>query len=65
MQTREPLLWTIPEAAEQLGIGRSKLYELLRLGTIPTVRIGKSVRVPSRAIRDYAERLEAEQAVVA
>ncbi len=37
------------EVAEILGIGRSRVYVLIREGVIPSVRIGKSVRVPARA----------------
>ena len=41
------------EAAELLGLGRSKIYELLASGEIPVVRIGKSVRVPMDALREW------------
>ncbi len=57
----EPLLLKVEEAASLLGIRRSKFYELLRGGELPTVRIGRAVRVPIGALRQYAERLEAEQ----
>lgn len=43
----EPLVLTIPEAAELLAIGRTQAYELARTGELPTVRIGaRSLRVP-------------------
>jgi len=35
------LLLTADEAAEIVGIGRAKVYELLRLGQIESVRIGR------------------------
>ena len=57
----EPKLLRIPDAAEALGIGRSKLYELLADGTLPMVKIGRRALVPTRAIEEYAARLEAEQ----
>jgi excisionase family DNA binding protein len=43
------------EAAEALGIGRSKTYALIASGVLPSVRIGKSVRVPIAALRQWAE----------
>ena len=57
----EPLLLKVEEAATLLGIRRSKFYELLQAGELPTVRIGRAVRIPNAAVRDYVQRLEAEQ----
>jgi excisionase family DNA binding protein len=34
------------EAAAALGIGRSKMYELLARGVIPHVRIDNLIRIP-------------------
>lgn len=61
----EPLLLTVPEVQAALAMGRSSIYEMMALGELPVVRIGRSVRVPARAVREYAERLEAEAAVIA
>jgi prophage regulatory protein len=41
------------EVAEMLGIGRSKVYSLIREETIPSVRIGKSIRVPAQALEEW------------
>ena len=38
-------LVTIPAATQLLGVSRSKLYELLGEGALPTVRIGRSRRI--------------------
>jgi excisionase family DNA binding protein len=46
----ERLLLTPTEAAQALGIGRSKLYELLRSGAVPSVRIGTCRRIPADAL---------------
>ena len=60
MQTKssapERLLLRPSEAAETLGIGRSKTYELIAAGILPSVRIGSSVRVPVHALRLWMER---------
>jgi excisionase family DNA binding protein len=53
----EKLMLTPEEVAESLGIGRSTVYDLLRLGTIPSVKIGRSRRVAVVSVREYAERL--------
>ena len=56
------LLLRPTEAAEAIGIGRSKIYELLAAGDLPSIRIGGSVRVPVEALRAWiARQLEARQ----
>ena len=49
----ERLAYRVGEAAEFLGISRSKAYELIAGGTLPSLRIGTSVRVPAEALRDW------------
>ncbi len=44
------LLLTPTEAAAALGIGRSKLYELMRIGVVTSVRIGGCRRVPAASL---------------
>jgi excisionase family DNA binding protein len=51
----ERMLLKPTEAAEVIGLGRSKTYELISKGLIPSVRIGKSVRVPVAALRNWVE----------
>ena len=58
----DKLLLTIPEAAAQLGLGRSKMYQLIGEGLIPVVRLGRSVRVSSKALEDLVARLQEEAA---
>jgi len=48
------------EAAEAIGIGRSKVYELLASGELPSIRIGGSVRVPLEQLRAWIEKKSAE-----
>lgn len=55
------LMCTVPEVAAVLSIGRSAAYELVACGRIPSVKIGKSRRVPVKALEDYIARLEEEQ----
>lgn len=53
----EKLLLTPEDAADLLSIGRSKLYELLGDGRLPSVRIGASRRVPMSALVEFVEGL--------
>jgi len=53
----ERVMLTAEEAAEQLGIGRTLMFKLIRTGQIESVRIGRLRRVPASAIREYASRL--------
>lgn len=52
------LLFTPKEAASALGIGRSKLYELLQAGELQSVHIGTCRRVPADALARYVERFQ-------
>lgn len=56
----EKLLLTIDEAAELVGLGRSKLYELVRTGQIDSVKIGRARRVHIAAVRAFVDRLQSE-----
>jgi excisionase family DNA binding protein len=51
------VLLTPAEAAQALGISRSKLYELLRAGTLESVRIDRLRRIPIQALHEFVERL--------
>jgi excisionase family DNA binding protein len=52
---REHEFLKVPEVAEVLRIARSRAYELVARGTIPAVRIGRSVRVSRKALDRYLE----------
>jgi len=51
------LLLSIPQAAKALGIGRSKLYELIADGELETVHIGRAVRLPVDAVDTFVRKL--------
>ena len=44
--THEHACFTVEEAARVLRIGRSQAYAAARSGELPTIRIGRSLRVP-------------------
>ncbi len=49
----ETLLLNAEETAKLLGLGRTKVYEMLAAGELPVIRIGRSVRVPRAALADW------------
>jgi excisionase family DNA binding protein len=53
------LLLTVEEAAEQLGIGRTLMYELVKQGAIESVQIGRLRRIPADALPRYLAQLRA------
>ena len=45
----------VPETAEALGLSRSKVYDLIGRGIIPSVRLDGSIRVPVDALKKILE----------
>jgi excisionase family DNA binding protein len=59
-----PVLLVRPEdAAIALGIGRTKVYELMRSGALRSVKIGGLRRIPAMALADFVAQLEAQERV--
>jgi excisionase family DNA binding protein len=52
-----PLVLTIEQAAERLGIGRSLMYALVMSGEVESVTIGRLRRIPTDALTAYVARL--------
>ncbi|HEX6236611.1 MAG TPA: helix-turn-helix domain-containing protein [Acidimicrobiales bacterium] len=50
------LTMAVEEASEALGISCSLAYELVRRGEIPSLRLGRRIVVPVRALEDLVER---------
>lgn len=44
------------EAADFLGIGRSKVYDFMASQDLPYVKLGKSRRIPKVALKIFAEK---------
>lgn len=49
----EPALLTVTEAATRLSLSRATTYQLVRCGDLPSVRVGRTVRVPVRALEAW------------
>lgn len=46
-------LITPEEVADMLGCGMNTTYKLLKFGKIKAMRIGRSWRIPKRAVQEY------------
>ena len=58
-QTGERLLLTVEEVAGRLNIGRTLVWQLVWEGALPSLRLGRCVRIPVRALEAWiAERTE-------
>ena len=53
----EKLLLSPEEAAEILGVGRTTVYDLMRLKLLQSVKIGRYRKIPAEACRDLVDRL--------
>lgn len=51
----EPLTVTVADACAALGIGRTKLYELIGAGQLETFKIGKRTLIKTASIRALVE----------
>lgn len=54
------LLLTPEQVAEALAIGRTRVYELMASGSLPSIRLGRSRRVARHALADFIDRLSAD-----
>ena len=48
-----PLTLRVEDLMPILGIGRNTAYELVRCGTIRSIRIGKQLHITKQALIDY------------
>lgn len=50
-----PLVYTIPEAAEMLKVSERTMQMVVSRGEIPTVRLGRCVRIPHHELVAFIE----------
>lgn len=55
----DKLLLTPEEAAEVLGIGRTRVFRLMATGELRSLLIGRSRRIPADALPEFVAVLEA------
>lgn len=53
--TPQPALLSVPEAMSALRISRSKLYDLIRSGELPSFTIGRARRIPADSLRAFID----------
>jgi excisionase family DNA binding protein len=58
----DKLLLTPEEAAEALGVGRCKVYDLIRRGRLRSVKLDGYRRIPHSALVDFVTSLSKESA---
>ncbi len=61
--TNKRILLNVGEAAQRLGIGRSKFYQELLSGRCQSVTVGKRRLIPVISLDAYVARLITEQAL--
>lgn len=52
---RPKLTYSVPEAAEVLGVSRSKMYELVKIQGFPTLKIGGRLLVSVKGLEKWIE----------
>lgn len=49
----------VNDAARMIGVGRTKLYELIAAGEVETVKLGKATRITTDSLRNLVSRKRA------
>ncbi len=44
---------TVAEVASMMRVSKMTVYRLVHAGDLPAVRVGRSFRVPEKAVQDY------------
>jgi excisionase family DNA binding protein len=51
-----PICVRVNDAANMIGVGRTKLYELIAKGEVETVKLGKATRITTASLNDLVRR---------
>ena len=60
----QPLLLTIPQVMQCMGLGRNKVYDLINKEGLPVLRFGRAVRISRTALEQWLEQREQDSSVV-
>ena len=55
-QQRGVQLLSIPQLCQELGMGKSWIYRRLRSGEIPSIRLGRTIKVRRDELEQYLDR---------
>lgn len=53
---------TVAEVASVMRVSKMTVYRLVHAGTLPAVQVGRSYRVPEKAVHDYLQQSYVETA---
>jgi excisionase family DNA binding protein len=56
------LAYSVEDGANLLGIGRTLMFDLVRRGDVPSIKVGKRRLIPARALSEWVDRQQVEQA---
>jgi excisionase family DNA binding protein len=60
----EPLLVSVEQAAQRLGIGRTKLYEYLMSGDLQSLTLGSRRLISLSSLEDFVNRRVQEEGLL-
>ena len=52
----ERLVFSVPEVAKLLGLSRASTYEAVRIGSIPSLKVGRRILIPKSALQELLDR---------
>lgn len=52
----EKLLYSVNEAVTATGIGRTNLYSHIKVGNLPTIKIGNRTCITAEALKEFASK---------
>jgi excisionase family DNA binding protein len=55
--TPDPICVRVNDAARMIGVGRTKLYELIAAGEVEMIKLGKSTRITTTSLHELIKRL--------
>jgi excisionase family DNA binding protein len=50
------LTYSVEEARKALGVGRNTMYEAIKRGDIPSIRIGKRILIPVASLDKFLKK---------
>lgn len=60
--TATPLLYKIDDVIPLLNLGRTAVFDLVRLGRLKSVKVGRSRRIPAEWLNEFISTLMTEEA---
>jgi excisionase family DNA binding protein len=49
-------LLSVQEASEQLGMGRSWVYQQIKSGELPSVQLGSNIKIKSKDLEEFIDK---------